>query len=831
MNITKDNNITKVYFSPDIVENVIAVSDLQQSGHKIIFPAKTNDSGGAWIINDKTNKLIYKTSDNFLVDIHNINSTNSKLLQIKTVYSHLETNHTKIRDQVADLQRRFGYPSIHSMLELSKNIENFPVNEKQIKNDYVKFPWFDMGRMTRSTFNNSNKSRNIVNKIGDIVTTDSVNIKSYGSTYDVVHLYIDEHSKYMSVIFGKRSDAAENFTNNIKRIIQFYKKFNHTIKSIQTDSLQIYQTDQFLEQLNNKDINKRTSAPQEQQQNGKIERYVRTFVEQMTTIRHSAPWVPRKLIALQILLWVHIWNLQSGSLEISRKEEFEKIRPSAGYNDIPGAYGDAFLVHDARSIRTENFSHGRGPVMYVGPNFQTKDAHLFYDPVVNKVLTRRSFRRVASVPPAWLKMTEIMCAVGTEDNIVFDKFDGSDYNIWHQGALPTVVTDANRNACNLELEENVLPPNDGNSTFGDVIDGADVANLGTPSEHRDTQKPGIISLIASPVYSTPSGRLEKILQVNESPLAGTRHELLGGKNGNSALISQHSEDNEFEKFKISMVHMCHDLPQRNINEQSQYGLKFERNPTQQEIRNTILEIKKVWKIHGNKPALKNKKGTSRHTSPDIPKLSAALLSSDADQWIKAINAEYTQMGVENMYEAVATVPHGKPWVPSHMILVKQRYADGSIKKYKARLVAGGHRQDANSYNDISSPTARPATVKIIFAKAAIEKRILRTFDVKGAYLKSNIDEEIYMLLPIQKKGDKPQWVKLIKSIYGLKQAGKLWYENIKAKLLEFGAVQCPDDECLFRYTEGLEIIDIVIYVDDLLTASTTISVSVHPPNS
>ena len=302
------------------------------------------------------------------------------------------------------------------------------------------------------------------------------------------------------------------------------------------------------------------------------------------------------------------------------------------------------------------------------------------------------------------------------------------------------------------------------------------------------------------------------------PPAGTRHELLGGENGNPA---QHCEDNEFEKFKVSMVHMCHELPQRDRNEQSQYGLKFERNPTQQEIRNTILEIKKVWKIHGNKPALKNKKGTSRHTSLDVPKLSAALLSSDADQWIKAINAEYTQMGVENVYEAVATVPHGKPWVPSHMILVKQRYADGSIKKYKARLVAGGHRQDANSYNDISSPTARPATVKIIFAKAAIEKRILRTFDVKGAYLKSNIDEEIYMLLPIQKKGDKPQWVKLIKSIYGLKQAGKLWYENIRAKLLEFGAIQCPHDECLFRYTDGIEIIDIVIYVDDLLTASTT----------
>ena len=65
-----------------------------------------------------------------------------------------------------------------------------------------------------------------------------------------------------------------------------------------------------------------------------------------------------------------------------------------------------------------------------------------------------------------------------------------------------------------------------------------------------------------------------------------------------------------------------------------------------------------------------------------------------------------QMGAEKVYEAVLTVPYGKPWVPSHMILVRQRFADGSIKKYKARLVAGGHRQKFTSYEQTSSPTAR-----------------------------------------------------------------------------------------------------------------------------
>ena len=179
------------------------------------------------------------------------------------------------------------------------------------------------------------------------------------------------------------------------------------------------------------------------------------------------------------------------------------------------------------------------------------------------------------------------------------------------------------------------------------------------------------------------------------------------------------------------------------------------------------------------------------------------------------------MRVENVYEAVTQLPYGKPWVPSHMILIRQRFADGKIKKYKARLVAGGHRQDATLYDDVSSPTARPASIKILFAKAAIENKIVRTFDVKGAYLKSNIDQEIYMLLPNTTKNKEKNWVKLHKSIYGLKQAGLLWFQNIKGKLLKFGAQQCRFDECVFKYIEGNEVIYIIIYVDDILSASST----------
>ena len=91
-----------------------------------------------------------------------------------------------------------------------------------------------------------------------------------------------------------------------------------------------------------------------------------------------------------------------------------------------------------------------------------------------------------------------------------------------------------------------------------------------------------------------------------------------------------------------------------------------------------------------------------------------------------------------------------------MVLVKQRLADGSLKKYKAKLVANGSKQHMHTYNNICSPTARESSIKLFYAKAASLGRNIRTFDIKGDYLKSNMDTEMYMLMPKQRATDPPQ---------------------------------------------------------------------------
>ena len=89
-------------------------------------------------------------------------------------------------------------------------------------------------------------------------------------------------------------------------------------------------------------------------------------------------------------------------------------------------------------------------------------------------------------------------------------------------------------------------------------------------------------------------------------------------------------------------------------------------------------------------------------------------------------------------------------------------------------------------------------------------------DVKAAYLHGKIDREIYMKQPpgFTLKSQPNGVCKLNKSLYGLKQSGRLWYEKLKEKIEVLGFKICTLENCLF-YHEEFDII-IAIYVDDII---------------
>ena len=81
------------------------------------------------------------------------------------------------------------------------------------------------------------------------------------------------------------------------------------------------------------------------------------------------------------------------------------------------------------------------------------------------------------------------------------------------------------------------------------------------------------------------------------------------------------------------------------------------------------------------------------------------------------------------------------------VFKKKLRPDGTIKKYKVRLVAKGYAQkEGEDFFDTYSPAARLTTIRVLLALAASHNLLIHQMDVKTAFLNGDLEEEIYMVL-------------------------------------------------------------------------------------
>ena len=157
---------------------------------------------------------------------------------------------------------------------------------------------------------------------------------------------------------------------------------------------------------------------------------------------------------------------------------------------------------------------------------------------------------------------------------------------------------------------------------------------------------------------------------------------------------------------------------------------------------------------------------------------------------------------------------GVKWV----FKVKQN-ADGSINKYKARLVVKGYAQQFGvDFFDTFAPVARLDTIRLLLALSAHQNWKVYQLDVKSAFLNGFLEEEIYVEQPegFVAKGEENKALLLKKALYGLKQAPRAWYSRIDNFLLKMGFNKSLSEATLYVKTRDCDKIIVSIYVDDLL---------------
>ena len=102
-------------------------------------------------------------------------------------------------------------------------------------------------------------------------------------------------------------------------------------------------------------------------------------------------------------------------------------------------------------------------------------------------------------------------------------------------------------------------------------------------------------------------------------------------------------------------------------------------------------------------------------------------------------------------------------------------------------------------------------------------------DVKTTFLNRDLFEEVYMvqLDGFAKKGKEHLVCRLKKSIYGLRQASRQWYLKFDQVVTSFGFKENASDQCIYLKKNGSHFIILVLYVDDILLASSSVELLIE----
>jgi Reverse transcriptase (RNA-dependent DNA polymerase) len=201
------------------------------------------------------------------------------------------------------------------------------------------------------------------------------------------------------------------------------------------------------------------------------------------------------------------------------------------------------------------------------------------------------------------------------------------------------------------------------------------------------------------------------------------------------------------------------------------------------------------------------------TSNDEPTLQEAMDSDHAKEWQEAIDAELAGMWKKGVFTD-EPMPAGKTPVGTKFVLKIKRKADGTVERFKARLVAQGFSQQRGiDFHQTFSPVVSTDVLRTILALAAANKWTVSMLDFTQAYLNADIDTDLWVKLPDN------NIVKVKKALYGFKQSALQWYDELRNTITTVEEWQPSQfDDCLYyKVSDDNKIAILGTYVDDLIS--------------
>ena len=220
----------------------------------------------------------------------------------------------------------------------------------------------------------------------------------------------------------------------------------------------------------------------------------------------------------------------------------------------------------------------------------------------------------------------------------------------------------------------------------------------------------------------------------------------------------------------------------------------------------------------------------------------AIQGPESKFWREALKVEYEG---QNRLESfiICFKPDGIPLL-DWILVFKRKYNDvGGILKYKVRATLRGDKQvEGADYHELYAPVGKLSSLRLFLCLVAYYKMECVQVDYKQAFLQANYDQkhEMFLTFPpfydIQevinklsldhpiRKVPKNKWKELLclrinKTIYGLKQAPKAWYDELNNTLISLDFIPLVHEPCIFIHIRSNgEKYFMFLYVDDTLIA-------------